>query len=124
MKFFRAAHIMKLTIILLIFFVLDVSAYGFGQKKLTLKYTNTEIASILTQIEKQTNYRFLYDNDQQELKRQISLDVRDADLRDVLDRVLSGTNLSYQFMENDLVVIKDTSSLANAINRGYRNGNG
>ena len=118
MKFFGAAqkktsftkilHIMKLTIILLLFFVFDASASG--QKKVTLKYTNTEISGILTQIEKQTSYRFLYNNNLQDLKKQISLDVQDADLKDVLDKVLSGTRLSYQFMENNLVVIKDESA--------------
>jgi hypothetical protein len=125
MKFFGAAQkktsftklmrVMKLTIILLFFFVFNASASGFGQQKITLKNTNADIATILTQIEKQTNYRFLYNNNLPELKKQVSLDVENTDLKDVLDEVLKGTTLSYQFMENNLVVIKDMSSQLNDV---------
>jgi TonB-linked SusC/RagA family outer membrane protein len=124
MKFFGAAqkktsitkllHVMKLTIILLLFFVFNAAASGFGQQKITLN-TNTQIASILTQIEKQTNYRFLYNNALPELKKQVSLEVQNTELKDVLDQVFKGTGLSYQFMENNLVVIKDVASPANDI---------
>ena len=124
MKFFGAAqkktsitkllHVMKLTIILLFFFVFNASASGFGQQKITLN-TNAEIASILTQIEKQTNYRFLYNNALPELKKQVSLEVQNTELKDVLDQVFKGTGLSYQFMENNLVVIKDLASPANDV---------
>ena len=124
MKFFGAAqkktsitkllHVMKLTIILLFFFVVNAAASGFGQQKITLN-ANAEIASILTQIEKQTNYRFLYNNALPELKKQVSLEVQNTELKDVLDQVFKGTGLSYQFMENNLVVIKDAASPSNDV---------
>ena len=97
---------MKLTTALLLFCILQVSAKGFGQKKLNLKFTKTEISTILTSIEKQTTYRFLYNNDLADLKQKINLTVQEADLKEVLDQMFAKTGLSYQFMENNLVIIK------------------
>jgi len=97
---------MKLATVLLLFCVLQVSAKGFGQKKLNLKFTKTEISTILTSIEKQTNYRFLYNNDLADLKQKINLTVQEADLKEVLDQMFAKTGLLYQFMENNLVIIK------------------
>jgi hypothetical protein len=58
----NALLVMKITTFLLLVGVLQVSARGFGQDKLSLRYKNAEIAGILINIEKQTNYRFLYNN--------------------------------------------------------------
>lgn len=101
---------MKLTTILIICFTLQVSAKGFGQKRLNLQFQKTEIARILTTIEKSTSYRFLYDNSLKGVKLKVNLNVKDADIKQVLDQMLAGTGLSYQFMENDLIIIRDGSA--------------
>ncbi len=106
----KALLIMKLSTILLICFTLQVSAKGFGQKKLNLQFQKTEIANILTTIEKATNYRFLYDNNLKGIRIRVNLDVKDADVKQVLDAVLANTGLSYQFMENNLIVIRETDA--------------
>jgi hypothetical protein len=99
--------IMKLTVVLVMLFTLQASADGFGQQKISLNLKRTEIASVLVSIEKQTNYRFLYNNDLAEMKQKISLSVQDADLKQVLDQILTDTDLSYEFMQNNLIVIKE-----------------
>ena len=109
-KFNKTVNIMKLTIILLLFGVLNASADGFGQQTLTLKYDNTGISDILTNIEKQTNYRFLYNNDLPDIKKKTAIDVENADLKTVLDKLFQGTELAYQFMENNLVIIKNNTT--------------
>jgi TonB-linked SusC/RagA family outer membrane protein len=111
---YKLVLVMKLTIVFL-FVTLQVSAKGFGQEKITLNANEMSIANVLGSIEKKTQYRFLYDNNIEGLKLKVSLNVQDADLKDVLDQVLTGTNLSYQFRENNLVVIKDASSFTNEI---------
>ncbi|MBV9962282.1 MAG: TonB-dependent receptor [Parafilimonas sp.] len=104
---------MKLTIILLLFCVFHASADGFGQQTLTLKYDNTGIADVLNSIEKQTNYRFLYNNDLPDIKKKININVQNAELKAVLDKIFNGTMLSYQFMENNLVIIKNVTTSTN-----------
>ncbi len=114
-SFNKPVNIMKLTIILLLFCVFHASADGFGQQTLTLKYNNTGIADVLNSIEKQTSYRFLYNTDLPDLKKKISINVQDAGLKNVLDQLFQGTMLAYQFMENNLVIIKSIAALDNDI---------
>ncbi|MEP6844805.1 MAG: TonB-dependent receptor [Panacibacter sp.] len=106
---------MKLTVVLVILFTLQASADGFGQQKISLKLKRTEISNILASIEKQTSYRFLYNNNLSELKQRIDLSVQDADLKEVLDQIFTDTGLSYEFMQNNLVVIKGAEEGANEI---------
>lgn len=107
---FKLVLIMRFTILFL-FIALQVSAKGFGQEKITLNVNETSVADVLGLIEKNTHYRFLYNNNSADFKLKTSLNVQDADLKDVLEKILNGTNLSYQFMENNLVVIKNAGSL-------------
>lgn len=97
--------IMKLTSFLLLAFALHVSAEGIGQK-LNLRFKRTEIAGILSYIEKETDYRFLYNGQLKNVKRKVSLDMEAADIKQALDKILLSSGLMYQFMENNLIVIK------------------
>ncbi len=103
----KALLIMKMTTVIMLVFALHVSARGFGQKKLNLQFKKTEIASILTTIEKASNYRFLYDNNLKGVRLKVTVNFKDADLKQVLDEMFANTGLSYQFMQNNLIVIKE-----------------
>ena len=59
--------VMKLTAVLTLIFTLNVAANGFGQDKINLRVKNTAIEGVLRTIEKQTNYRFLYNNNLQDI---------------------------------------------------------
>lgn len=98
--------IMKLTVVLVMVFSLHAAADGFGQQKISLKFKKTEIANILASIEKQTSYRFLYNNDLAAMKQKVDLSVQDAELKEVLDAIFVKTELSYELKQNNLVVIK------------------
>lgn len=102
--------IMKLTVLLTVFFTLNVSANGFGQDRISLRVKKTEIGGILRTIEKQTNYRFLYNNDLEDIREKVTLTVKEADLVEVLSLLLQKTRLSYQVMENNLIVIKENAN--------------
>ncbi len=102
-------RIMKLTILFLFAAALQVSAKGFAQNRLSMEIKNEKISNILLNIEKNSDYRFLYDNNLAELNKTASLDVQDADITQVLDLLLENTNLSYKILQNNLIVIKDNS---------------
>src|SRR5262245_43036111 len=103
----KLLRVMKVTSFLLLAFALQVSARGIGQEKLTLKFKNTEIAGILSYIEKETNYRFLYNQQLSGVRQKISLDVEDVTIGQALDEVFDGTGLAYKFMENNLIVVNE-----------------
>ncbi|HLG40123.1 MAG TPA: SusC/RagA family TonB-linked outer membrane protein, partial [Chitinophagaceae bacterium] len=98
---------MKLTALLTFLFTLNVSANGFGQEKISLKVKKTEISGILRFIEKQTTYRFLYNDKLEDIREKVSIDVKEASVQEVLTIALEKTRLLYQLMENNLIVIKE-----------------
>src|SRR5690349_18186323 len=98
---------MKLTTLLTFFFTLNVAASGFGQERISIKAKKTEISGVLRSIEKQSSYRFLYNDKLQDIKDKVSIDVKEATIADVLTLLLEKTRLLYQVMENNLVVIKE-----------------
>jgi TonB-linked SusC/RagA family outer membrane protein len=99
--------VMKLTALLTLFFTLNVSANGFGQDKISLRVKKTEIGGVLRSIENQTNYRFLYNNELQDIREKISITVSNAPLAEVLSIVFFKTKLQYQVMDNNLIIVKE-----------------
>ncbi len=103
----KLLRFMKVTTFLMLVFALQVSAKGIGQDKLTLKFKKTEISNILAHIEKETSYRFLYNQQLVGVRQKISVHVENATVKQALDQLFHRTGLVYQFMENNLIVIKN-----------------
>ena len=62
-------RIMRLSCLLLIGFVMTVSAEGYSQaKKMDIKLTNSTIGEVMTYVEKNSNYVFLYKNEDVDLQ--------------------------------------------------------
>ncbi|WP_242692008.1 TonB-dependent receptor [Aridibaculum aurantiacum] len=97
----------RILFIFLLAFSSQVSAKGFSQDRLSISFKNAEISKVLAHIEKQTTYRFLYNESLQGIKQKVNLSLQDADIKQALDVIFSGTGLSYRFMENNLVVIRE-----------------
>src|SRR5690349_4337013 len=104
----NALLVMKITSFLLLVFVFQVSARGFGQR-LNLRYKNAEIAGILINIEKQTNYRFLYNNQLSAIRQKVTINLENVDIHQALDNLFSQTVLTYRFMANGLIVINEAA---------------
>lgn len=106
---------MKLTSVLLCAGFLQLSAHGFSQEKITVDYKNINIAKLLTLIGKQSDYTFLYKNAIIPDKK-ISISMKDAPVRAILDNALAGTSLDYKVMKDNLVVIVEAGDKVLNIN--------
>lgn len=116
---------MKLTMLLLLIFTLNVSATGFGQDKISLKVKKAEISGVLRSIEQQTNYRFLYNSNLGDIREKVSINVKEAGISDVMNLLLERTNLLYQVMNDNLIVIKeDPNAPVDVVVRGKVTGDG
>ena len=105
----KALLAMKLTALMTLLFSLNVSANGFGQEKINLRVKKAEIGGVLQSIEKQTNYRFLYNNNLEDIKEKVTINVNDASLKEVMSLLLFKTKLLYQMMDNNLIIIKEVA---------------
>src|SRR6185503_464413 len=73
---------------------------------------NTVWSKALAAVEKASTYRFVYSSDIAPVNKKIDLVVRDADLPEVMDKLLLSTDLSYKVMPDNLVVLFSKNSTA------------
>ena len=106
----KLLRIMKLTVAFILLACLQVSAKGWSQEKITLKMTDTEIKKVLFAIEKKSDYRFLFSEEAIKDKPRVNVDVVQASLSEVLDKVLANTGVSYKILGSNLVVLKEGTS--------------
>ncbi|SEM37798.1 TonB-linked outer membrane protein, SusC/RagA family [bacterium A37T11] len=96
---------MKLTLFFLLPLCVNVYATGFAQYKITLHARERSLKEIFKDVEKQTDFRFVYSNKILSDEQRLSLEVKDATLDQVLPRLLKGASLNYRVNEDGLVII-------------------
>ncbi|MEO6231028.1 MAG: SusC/RagA family TonB-linked outer membrane protein [Ferruginibacter sp.] len=100
---------MKFTIAFLLLTSLQLSAKTYSQERITIKLQSTELKSALKQIEKKSNFRFLY-NDVLVAAKKVSIDAVNTLVIEVLNGIFSDTELTYRILDNNLVVITTRDS--------------
>lgn len=95
-------RIMKLTILLLIFF-LQVGAKGVSQS-ITLSEKNAPLTKVLKEIEQQTDYLFFYEDAHIRDARAVSIQCRNMVLEEVLKKCFKDQPLTYNIVEKVIIV--------------------
>src|ERR1043165_8049115 len=86
--------VMKLTAILLTISLLQVRAEGLSQT-LTISGKNMQLEKVFTVIKQQTGYVFLYTDDVIKDAKKVTLNVKDAQLEEVLRLAFKDQQLGY-----------------------------
>ena len=98
--------IMKLTIILMLFFTFQVSA-KIDAQRVTIVRNNIHLSEIFKDIEQQTGFHFFYDQDVIQNTRPIDVALKDATLEQALAICLMGQHLIYNIVKNTVVIRKE-----------------
>lgn len=101
---------MKLTMLLLTIACLHVSANTFSQDKINLRMKTAELKKVLFAIEKNSSYRFLFDEEVLKGKQPVTIEVKDASINDVLSQIFNNTGISYRILNTNLVVLKEVAN--------------
>ena len=111
MNFSQCMRIMKISMLLLTCFLIQVSASTKAQQ-ISLNKQNSNIHSILQEIRKQAKYDFFYDTDLFKKTESVSIHVNNVSVEQALDAVFKGLPFNYS-IDNRLVVItkNNTSTL-------------
>ena len=104
---------MKLTMVIVLFTAFQVKADNSLGQNISLSMNNTEIKKILKFIEKDGDVRFLFNSDLRDIKKKVTFSVNDVPLKNALNTLFSGTNLTYQVLNNNLVVVKSSNEAEN-----------
>jgi TonB-linked SusC/RagA family outer membrane protein len=97
---------MKLTILTLCLCVLQVSASvtTIGQN-FNLQIKNQALKEVLKEIESKTNYRFFYNDFIMDGSKQVTVNLSNKNIEQVMDELLNGSEVSYKILNNNLIVI-------------------
>ena len=92
-QFFR---VMRITTLLLFVFIFCMHAENSSSQNVnvTIKRSNTELENVLNDIEKQTDYLFIY-NKFVNVDRKVSVNLKKASLEEVLANLFAGTDVKY-----------------------------
>jgi len=96
---------MKLSMLLVTIACLHVSAKVHSQSTITVKLNQVQLEKALTMLEKNSHYRFVYNDDNLPSNHKISLDVKDWSIDMVLNKILDNTSLHFRKMSDNLIVI-------------------
>ena len=96
----------KLTILLNLLFVLQLSATVYSQSTyLTVESQNKTVKEILAQIEENSEFRFFYNEKFIDLERKVDFTIENQKIDQIMDKLFNESEITYQVMENNLIVI-------------------
>ncbi len=105
--------IMKLTVVLMIFGMVQLSATTYSQNvKLNLKRGQNTLKHVFDEIEKQSSFTIFYQDEQVNLNRQVAGNVKEGQLHDVLDNALKGTGLTYKVNDQVIIILEEQPVVA------------
>lgn len=102
----KMLSIMKLTVVFLIAFSLQISASVYSQTtKLSLNVQNQSIKEVLYLIENQSDFRFIYESGKINLDKKVSVHAKNQSVEMVLKRLFEQEEIQYEITENKLILI-------------------
>jgi TonB-linked SusC/RagA family outer membrane protein len=104
--------VMKLSTIFLFLTVMAFSANTFSQEtQFDLKVKNASIIQVFDEIERITDYGFLFKTDQLDLHKQYTFDLKNADIERILNEVLNKDLYSYKLINKNIVITRSDSNM-------------
>ncbi|SDM23847.1 SusC/RagA family TonB-linked outer membrane protein [Kriegella aquimaris] len=99
---------MKLTTILLIVSLFKIQANTYSQNtKITLNLKNVSLEEVFNEIEAKTEFRFLYNNEEVDPDRKVSINVSKKRIAIVLREIFQNTSIDYKVFDNRQIVLSD-----------------
>lgn len=97
---------MKLSVIICFLGMMQVSASVYSQNpKISFSYKDMTVKEVLNDIEKNTEFRFFYNEDFLDLTRKVTMDGSNQSVEEVLDNLLGSSDADFKVLENNLIVI-------------------
>ena len=109
---------MKLTFILTIVSLIQIQANSYSQtKKISLDVENITLKQVISEIEAQSEYKFLLNRKDVDLSRKVSVKVNKKLINRVLYKLFSNTNTGFEIL-NKQIILKKLPKKVGAISNG------
>ncbi len=99
---------MKVSFFIVLVTCLQVSAKTYSQEKFSLHFKQAEVAKIFNAIQKQSKYRFFYNNGYIDKLGRVDLNVKNTELESIL-KIILGKKFSYTINNEESVIISPTN---------------
>ncbi len=100
-------QIMRLTIVLIItcLITLQANVLTYSQStRLSIKLENATIRQVFDEIEKSSEYIFVYSNDLIALDNNVNINIKDYTIDKILEKLFESTNNSYEIIDRQIVI--------------------
>ena len=107
MRFWQSPKLlffMRVSLLIATTLSLHLSALAFTQD-ISISVKKEPLRNVLAMIEKNSDYRFLYNDNPVFEKKKISLRIQKAGLDEIMKRLLEGTGILYKVSNNNLVIL-------------------
>lgn len=98
---------LKLTTLLFLVAIFNVEAHTYAQSKVSLELKNSTIEKVIETIEQKTDFRFIYNVNDIDLDRTISINVKDQAISTVLDKIFRGTPTGFKISGTQIILKKE-----------------
>ena len=106
-QFFRVT---KLTFFLCLCVMTSLEASVTAQQRLTMRLGETGLKEVFKEIQRQTNKAVVYNDDQLTLSKKVKANFTDVELEEILKQVLQGQGMSYKFMDDYIILVKQPAT--------------
>ena len=109
---------MKVFTFIMLVAVIHVSANSYAQNThLSINMRDVSIKDVLSQIEDQTEFRFLYSDSKVDVLDIVNVDVNKQSIDAVLKHVFDGTSIKYKIVDRQILLFGDTESVVNQLSK-------
>ena len=91
---------MKLSVVFLMIATMQIMATGYAQNvSLNLNMDKSTMREVFKEIERQTELSFIFSDDVSTLNNEVSVNVRNRNIKEVLGQLFKDTDLDYQIFK-------------------------
>jgi TonB-linked SusC/RagA family outer membrane protein len=100
----RYILIMKFTLLFLFLSLFQLSANYSQKNMLRFSMQDATIKEVLSEIEQQSNYTFLFDNTKIDVLHKVDVDFENSDIEEVLNELFYNTEINYKIVKNQILL--------------------
>ena len=107
----RMSRNAKFLLLLLFTSISGAYANSYSQNNLTLKMDNVPIRQVFREIEKKSDYLFLFANEiKSETNKRIDVDISSQNIKEILNTITAHTNISYEILGKQIILFQKENS--------------
>ncbi len=105
-------RIMRITIVLIFGLMFTANANSYSQgSKLDIRMTDRIIRDVIAYVEDNSEFTFLYKNEDLNVDKKVSLNLKAATINQILDKVLDGEGVVYDVYDRQIIIRKADKAL-------------